>query len=65
MEQAAEKPSVAVILSPFAVILSAAKDPFHLTQDKRREEPLHLLENANTGILRFAQDDNEAPRMTV
>jgi hypothetical protein len=28
---------LAVILSPSSVILSVAKDPFHLTQDKLRE----------------------------
>jgi hypothetical protein len=28
---------LAVILTPSSVILSAAKDPFHLTQDKLRE----------------------------
>jgi hypothetical protein len=41
-----------------AVILSAAKDPFHLTQDKLPEKSLHLPENSNAGILRFAQDDS-------
>jgi hypothetical protein len=30
---------LAVILSPSSVILSAAKDPFQLTQDKLREGP--------------------------
>jgi hypothetical protein len=51
---AAESRFLAVILRPFAVILSEAEDPFHLTQDRLRggswyfaqgrlcEESLHL-----------------------
>jgi hypothetical protein len=32
---------------------------------ERSEESLYLLENSNTGILRFAQDDSGGLRMTA